>query len=54
MQTDEVEDSVSECLSYKKLYHASVERSWNLQEQLEKYSELLSKHQKIAELKVSS
>lgn len=40
------------CLSYKELYHASVERSWNLQEQLKKYSGLLSKHRRITELKV--
>lgn len=49
----ELEGSVGDsCLSYKELYHASVERSWNLQEQLKKYSGLLSKHQRITELKV--
>lgn len=37
---------------YKQLYHASVERCEFLQAQLEKYSSLLSKHQKITELKV--
>lgn len=54
--TDEVEGGAGDdgCLSYKKLYHASVERNWNLQEQLEKYSGLLSKHQRMAELKVTS
>ena len=41
-------------LLYKKLYHASVERCEYLQVQLEKYSNLLSKHQKITELKVCS
>lgn len=46
-------DSGSGCLSYKKLYHAAVERGCSLQEQLEKFSELLSKHHKIAELKVT-
>lgn len=38
---------------YKELYHASVERCGNLQLQLDKCSQLLSKHKKIAELKVS-
>ena len=41
-----------EPLSYKQLYHASVERYANLQEQLERHSGLLSKHKKITELKV--
>ena len=41
------------CLSYKRLYHAAVERGLNLQEQLERCSSLLSKHHKITELKVS-
>lgn len=57
MAADEVEvgeNGDCGCLSYKELYHASVERSWNLQEQLKKYSGLLSKHQRITELKVAS
>ncbi len=46
-------DESSDPLLYQKLYHASVERYAHLQDQLEKYSSLLlSKHQKIAELKV--
>lgn len=54
----EAEDEVSGCLSYKQLYHASVERSGNLQEHLgREYSQLLaklgSKHMKITELKVT-
>lgn len=36
---------------YKQLYHASVERCGILQEKVEKYSDLLSKHKKITELK---
>ncbi len=47
----EVGSSCNGGLSYKKLYHASVERGSILQKQL---SELLSKHSKIAELKVGS
>jgi hypothetical protein len=47
----EVEDGRG-CLSYKKLYHAAVERGYELQKQLERCSGLLSKHHKIAELKV--
>lgn len=39
-------------LCYQKLYHASVERAYLLQQQLQRYSELLPKHKKIAELKV--
>ena len=53
----EAEDEVIGCLSYKELYHASVERSENLQEHLgREYSQLLArlgfKHMKIIELKV--
>lgn len=44
---------MEEVQQYKQLYHASVERCVNLQEQLGKYSDLLNKHQKIAELKVA-
>lgn len=46
------ENTGSKCLSYKKLYHAALERGFTLQEQLEKCSSLLTKHHKITELKV--
>lgn len=40
--------------SYKQLYHSSVDRYGNLQEQLEKYHEVFTKSKKITELKVAS
>lgn len=39
---------------YKKLYHSSLDTCGNLEQQLLKYSGLLSKLEKIVELKVSS
>ena len=50
---DNVEDSQRN-LMYKELYHSSLKARGSLQKQLVKHSELLSKHKKIANLKVSS